>query len=90
MSNLSEAQVINLSDSPELFDIEEALVNIYGNGLHDAEAGSVIEDGLHIFRVANWTLETDSMGFTYYKEHKYCLDAHQYIEARTGYFVNYV
>lgn len=60
----------------------DSLIRIYLNGMHDDERGSVSEEGLHVFRVDNWTLETDSQGFTEAIEHDTINEAISYLDTR--------
>jgi hypothetical protein len=74
----------------ESLNLETYLESIWLDGCHDEEVGNVTKEGLHIFRVGNYTLETDSQGFKYVYQHDSELKAHEYMEQRFGVFLNYV
>jgi len=102
MNNLKPEEIIKIANNPaiewpkrqvndiqeRLIAIEEAMCSIWLDNMHDSEIGSVTEDGLHVFRVANWTLSTDSQGFVDVLEHNSRLEAHQYMENMFGILVN--
>jgi hypothetical protein len=69
--------------------LEDAMNELWLEGLHDDEIGSVTEDGLHIFRVAQYTLETDSAGFTQLYQHDRIVQAHEYMESRFQVLMNF-
>ena len=69
--------------------LEDAMNELWLDGLHDSESGSVTEDGLHVFRVNQYTLETDSYGFTQLFQHDSVLQAHNYMESRLNLLINF-
>lgn len=92
---IEEAGVVG-SDQYNHDDVEEvlealktSLKALWLDGCHDGEIGSVTEEGLHIFRVEQYTLETDSQGFTQLYQHDTKQKAHEYMEERFGVLLNY-
>lgn len=92
--NITPKQLFDLADDDYVFHgtdygidgtveaLTSAMERIWLEGMHDDEVGSVIENGLHVFRVAQWTMETDSQGFFQLYQHDSCEQAEQYMESR--------